>query len=109
MNAAGEAWRSPIPLVQVFDDIPAAHHHPHVVRVGENAGVPEWISVEDDDVSALALFNGADLLLNAHQGRVRPGCRDDRVHRPHDTRLAGDLFAFFRLPSGQYLGPGSGP
>src|SRR5947209_4616318 len=84
-------------LVQVFDDVSAAHHRPNVFWLGEDARVSEWVVVEDDEVGALALFDGADLLIDAHQLRIRPGGRDDRVHGTHDTRLAGDLLTFLAL------------
>src|SRR6267143_4197998 len=80
-------------LIQVFDDLPADHHHPDMVRSSEDRRVLEGVGVEHDEVGALAVFDGADLLLDAHQGSVRPRRGDDRVHGAHHARLAGDLFA----------------
>src|SRR5438128_2048903 len=52
--------------IQVFDDVASEHHHPDVHGVGEDRRVAQWIGVEHDQVGALALFDGAGLLLDAH-------------------------------------------
>src|SRR5438309_1452151 len=96
-------------LIQVFDDFPGEHHHPHMVRSSEDRRVFEGVGVEHDEVGALAVFDGADLLLDAHQGGVRTGGGDDRVHGAHHARLAGDLLAFLALHLGQYIRSGSDP
>src|SRR3546814_10203533 len=65
-------WAS---LTNVLADRAALYAAGDVRGVGQQAGIVEWVAIDEDEVGDLARFEGAQLLVEPQDSRVVPRCR----------------------------------